>query len=246
MCADDPIPPTKEKEQKKGKEKRLSRSGAKPTPIIPLSTTLTIPIPFLLPNLFRRIKRPRHRSRRPLAPILRARRLVPLTLSNPLPAVRTSIVFEQPGLDALVVKPVLTWQHGDFLAHADIVHADTALGRVFGAQHILRHLLARESFNVGLRGGPGGVGAGGLLHELGDDSVETFLRVDKVAHLAISGWEDTHGGEELEERVDWHLGGFGVVEGATERVGMDTTWGCSKGGHETSHDVCDIVNGLYP
>jgi hypothetical protein len=94
-----------------------------------------------------------------------------------------------------------------------------------------------ESVNVGLSCRAWCVARGGLLHQLGDDAVEAFLRVHEVAHLAPT-WYQAHSLEQTEER-GWHLAvglrsglvGIGAFVRVTRHVG------CTQCCHETSHDA---------
>lgn len=108
-------------------------------------------------------------------------------LRNPLSAVWTCIVLLQPRRHARMMEPMLARQHRHLLANVDFVHANTAFSAMFIAQHVFSHVFAGKGVDLVLWGGAGSVTCRRLFHELRDDAVEAFLRVDKVAHLAAAG-----------------------------------------------------------
>jgi hypothetical protein len=95
---------------------------------------------------------------------------------------------------------VFTRQLCDFLSNVDLIHAYATFCATLCTEHFFGDFWLGKSINGVLRRWTGCVAAGGLLHELRDDAVESFLRVDKVAVLATA-----HGGEEAHEGVHRHL-----------------------------------------
>jgi hypothetical protein len=71
---------------------------------------------------------------------------------------------------------------------------------LFCPKHLFVNFFARQFVNVRLWGWARSIRRGGLLHELRYYAVETFLRVDEVAHVT-TGTNHTKRAEELQERV---------------------------------------------
>ena len=165
------------------------------------------------------------------------------------------VVFSQPCTDTLVMEPMLTGQNSNFFANVDLVHAYTAFCLVFRSKHLFVDLLPWQAVDVGWLGWWGSVRSCRLFHELGDDAVESFLRVHEVTHVAARP-DHAKGAEKLEEWV----GGVQVCIaiailfpsklcfGATSMMvsGVKATWWSSQCSHESSDYVCNVIHRLHP
>lgn len=157
------------------------------------------------------------------APTRRPARLLSF-LPNPLAAMRTCIMLAEPRLHTLFMEPVRAWQPRNLIVKLHLIHADTARRLAVVAQHLLRHLNGRQ-VSQGLGGrGAGRVARRVLLHQLADDAVQRFLRVDGVAVLR-GGWVE----HSVEERAD------GVEGCCTAGHGHGPTAGGTGGPAEAIH-----------
>ena len=129
--------------------------------------------------------------------------VVPVFGHDSLSAVRTSVVFFQPGTDAVAMEPMLARKYCDFVTNVHAVHTDRAFCFAVGAHHGLIGRFLRQSSDSGSGGRTWSGTAAGLLHHLADDAVKGLFGVNDVSMSRICGVAELSQclGEKV-ERVD--------------------------------------------
>lgn len=155
---------------------------------------------------------------------------------DPLPTMRTSIVFLQPRPNAVAMKPMLTWQYSNLITQLHIIHTDGAFSFAVTTEHLLSNFLGRESFDGGSRSWTGGGRVILRFHELGDDAVEGFFAIDNVAVSGVGGVQDgrkqlVKAGEAGDGRTAVGVSGLVVLLGGVGVRGLGDIF------EEGAHDV---------